>query len=125
MAASAGTMIQLLTRRTTCPRASVSLGRLHRKQLSGLGPDAFLSATDAAISKPGSFWFWGPFGTLSFLVIQPSNFPVTVDPSFATPYTRSYTLGIQRQLSNDWVVSADYYHKDIQNLLGVRQTNLD
>jgi len=95
------------------------------QQLSGLSPNAFLSAADAAINKPGSFWFWGPFGTLSFLVIQPSNFPVTVDPSFATPYTRSYTLGVQRQLSNDWVVSADYYHKDIQNLLGVRQTNLD
>jgi Carboxypeptidase regulatory-like domain/TonB dependent receptor/TonB-dependent Receptor Plug Domain len=95
------------------------------QQLSGLSPDAFLSAADTAISKTGNFWFWGPFGTLSFLVLQPSNFPVTVDPSFATPYTRSYTLGVQRQLSNDWVVSADYYHKDIQNLLGVRQTNLD
>jgi hypothetical protein len=57
-------------------------------------------------------------------VIQPSAFPVTIDPSFATPYTRSYTLGVQRQLTNDWVVSVDYYHKDIQNILGVRQTNL-
>ena len=31
---------------------------------------------------------------------------------------------MQRQLSNDWVVSADYYHKDIVNILGVRETNL-
>lgn len=101
----------------------VNMGNV--QQLSGLSPDAFLSAADAAINKPGGFWFWGPFGTLSFLVIQPSNFPVTIDPSFATPYSRSYTLGVQRQLSDDWVVSADYYHKDIENLLGVRQTNLD
>jgi hypothetical protein len=94
------------------------------QQLSGLTPDQFLTAADAAISKPGGFWKWGPFGTLSFDVLTPGSFPVTIDPSFATPYTRSYTLGVQRQLSNDWVISADYYHKGIENLLGVRQTNL-
>jgi carboxypeptidase family protein/TonB-dependent receptor-like protein len=97
------------------------------QQLSGLTPDQFLLAADAAIGKPSQpnpFWFWGPFGALSFNVFQPSNFPVTIDPSFATPYTRSYTLGVQRQLSNDWVVSLDYYHKDIINILGLRETNL-
>ena len=94
------------------------------QQLSGLSPDDYLTAADAAIGAPPGFWLWGPFGTLSFEVLQPSNFPVTIDPSFATPYTKSYTLGVQRQLSNDWMVSADYYHKDIENLLGVRQTSL-
>jgi len=101
----------------------VNMGNI--QQLSGLSPDAYLTAADAAIGAPSNFWKWGPFGTLSFEVIQPSNFPVTIDPSFATPYSTSYTLGVQRQLGNDWVVSADYYHKDIYNLLGVRQTNLD
>lgn len=94
------------------------------QQLSGLSPDQFLAAADAAISKNSGFWFWGPFGTLSFNVLTPGSFPVTVDPSFATPYTRSYTLGVQRQLDNDFSVSLDYYHKDIINILGVRQTNL-
>jgi hypothetical protein len=94
------------------------------QQLSGMTPDAFLTAADTATNMPSNFWFWGSFGALSFLVNQPSNFPVTIDPSFATPYSRGYTLGIQRQLSNDWVLSADYYHKDIQNILGARQTNL-
>lgn len=100
----------------------VNIGNV--QQLSGLTPDQFLTAADAAIAKPGGFWEWGPFGTLSFNVLTPGSFPVTIDPSFATPYTRSYTLGVQRQLSNDWVVSVDYYHKAIENLLGVRQTNL-
>jgi outer membrane receptor for ferrienterochelin and colicin len=100
----------------------VNMGNV--QQLSGLTPDAFLTAADAAIGAPNDFWFWGPFGTLSFNVSQPGNFPVTIDPSFATPYTRSYTLGVQRQLSNDWVVSLDYYHKGIENILGVRETNL-
>jgi carboxypeptidase family protein/TonB-dependent receptor-like protein len=100
----------------------VNIGNV--QQLSGLSPTAYLTAADAAIGAPTNFWKWGPFGALSFEVIQPSNFPVTIDPSFATPYSSSYTLGVQRQFGNDWVVSADYYHKDINNILGVRQTNL-
>ena len=100
----------------------VNIGNV--QQLSGLAPDQFLTAADAAIGKPAGFWKWGPFGTLSFDVLTPGSFPVTIDPSFATPYTRSYTLGVQRQLSEDWVVSVDYYHKAIENILGVRQTNV-
>jgi hypothetical protein len=94
------------------------------QQLSGLTPAAFLTAADAAIARPNGFWEWGPFGALSFNVFPASGFPVTIDPSFATPYSRSQTLGVQRQLGNDWVVSLDYYHKDIVNILGVRETNL-
>jgi hypothetical protein len=104
--------------------ANVAVNESNVQQLSGLSPGAFLTAADAAIGAPNNFWFWGPFGTLSFNVFQPSNFPVTVDPSFATPYSRSYTLGVQRQLTNDWVISVDYYHKDIINILGLRETNL-
>ena len=94
------------------------------QQLSGLSPNDYLTAADAAIGAPAGFWLWGPFGALSFNVFQPSNFPVTIDPSFATPYTRSYSLGVQRQLANDWQVSVDFYHKDIENILGSRETNL-
>ncbi|HXY25488.1 MAG TPA: TonB-dependent receptor [Candidatus Acidoferrum sp.] len=94
------------------------------QQLSGLSPSAFLTAADAATGMPSNFWLWGPFGALSFLVLQPSAYQVTIDPSFSTPFTRSYTLGIQRQITDDMVVSLDYYHKDIINILGMRQTNL-
>jgi len=100
----------------------VNIGNV--QQLSGLSPIDYLTAADAAIGAPSNFWEWGPFGALSFNVFSPSNFPVTIDPSFATPYTRSYTFGVQRELGNDWVMSADYYHKDIVNILGVRETNL-
>lgn len=94
------------------------------QQFSGLSPSAFLAAADTATAMPSNFWFWGPFGALSFNVLQPGSYPVTIDPSFATPFTYSYTFGVQRQLGNDWVISADYYHKDIENLLGVRETNI-
>lgn len=94
------------------------------QQVSGLSPASYLTAADAATGMPPGFWLWGPFGALSFQVFQPSDFPVTIDPSFATPYTRSYTLGVERQLGNDWKISIDYYHKDIEDILGVRETNL-
>ncbi|MGC1618564.1 MAG: TonB-dependent receptor [Candidatus Acidiferrum sp.] len=94
------------------------------QQGSGLTPSAYLAAADAATGMPSNFWFWGPFGALSFNVNQPGDYPVTIDPSFATPYTRSETLGVQHQFGNDWVVSLDYYHKDIDNILGVRETNI-
>lgn len=109
---------------TTPIPANAVLNQGNVQQLSGLSPSAFLAAADTATGMPANFWFWGPFGALSFNVFQPSNFPVTIDPSFATPYTRSYTLGVQRQLGNDFLVSLDYYHKDIINILGVRETNL-
>ncbi|HTB94812.1 MAG TPA: TonB-dependent receptor [Candidatus Sulfotelmatobacter sp.] len=104
--------------------ANVPVNQGNVQQLSGLSPSAFLTAADAATGMPSNFWFWGPFGALSFNVFQPGSFPVTIDPSFATPYTRSYTLGVQRQVGSDWVISVDYYHKDIINILGVRETNL-
>lgn len=94
------------------------------QQVSGLSPDAYLTAADASIGAPPGFFTWGPFGALSYFVIQPSAFPVKIDPSFATPYSSSYSLGVQRQITNDFVVAVDYYHKDIRNILGVRQTNL-
>ena len=108
---------------TSIPANSV-LNESNVQQLSGLSPSAFLTAADTATGMPPNFWFWGPFGALSFNIFPASGFPVTIDPSFATPYSRSYTLGIQRQVSNDWVFSVDYYHKDIENILGVRETNL-
>ena len=104
--------------------ANVAVNQGNVQQLSGLSPSAFLTAADAATGMPSNFWFWGPFGALSFNVFQPGSFPVTIDPGFATPYTRSYTLGVQRQVGSDWVISLDYYHKDIINILGVRETNL-
>jgi len=31
---------------------------------------------------------------------------------------------VQRQVGSDLVISLDFYHKDIINILGVRETNL-
>jgi outer membrane receptor protein involved in Fe transport len=94
------------------------------QQLTGLTPDAFLAAADAAVGMKPDFFSFASFGALSFFVIPPAAFPVTIDPSFATPYTKSMNFGVQRQVTNDLMVSGDFYHKDIKNILGTRQTNL-
>jgi TonB dependent receptor/Carboxypeptidase regulatory-like domain/TonB-dependent Receptor Plug Domain len=94
------------------------------QQLSGLDPTTFINAASTAIAQQPGFLFWGPYGALSFLVNPAGSYPVTVDPRFKTPYTNSFSIGIQRQLANDWEVSVDYYHKSIDDILGIRQTNL-
>lgn len=94
------------------------------QQLTGLTPQDFADQASLAIGAPPGYFFWGNFGALSNNIFQSGIFPVTVDPSFDTPYTRGFTIGVQRELTPDLVVSLDYYHKAIRNILGVRQTNL-
>jgi hypothetical protein len=94
------------------------------QQLSGLDPATYLNDAATAIGEQPGFLFWGPYGALSYLINPAGSFPVTVDPSFSTPFTRASTLGIQRQISHDSVISLDLYHKGIENILGTRQTNL-
>jgi hypothetical protein len=94
------------------------------QQLSGLTPQQFADQASLAIGQQPGYFFWGPFGALSNNIFQSGIFPVTVDPGFATPYTRGFTIGVQREIRSDLVVSLDYYHRNIRNMLGVRQTNL-
>lgn len=105
------------------PNTVVNMGNV--QALSGLTPDQFLAAVNAAVPLPAGFsWFWGPFGVLSHTGVPGQSFPTSLDPRFDTPYTRSYTVGIQQQFFTDLVLEVDYVHKAIENILGVRQTNL-
>jgi hypothetical protein len=94
------------------------------QQLSGLDPATYLTQASLSIGHQPGYLFWGPHGAISFLVNPAGQYPVTIDPSFSTPYSSSFNLGIQRQLTTDWAVSLDYYHKNINHILGIRQTNL-
>jgi hypothetical protein len=103
--------------------AVVTLDNL--QMLTGLSPQQFADQSSMAIGQAPGFFFWGPFGTLTWAVFGPAGaFPVTIDPKFATPYTRSFTIGLQQQFANEWTVGLDYVRKDIRNILGVRLTNL-
>jgi hypothetical protein len=94
------------------------------QQLSGLSPQQFLDQASTAVGKAPGFFFWGPFGALTHAAIPPQLFPTSIDGSFATPYTTSVGIGVQREIGKDLVVQLDYFHREINNLLGVRQSNL-
>jgi hypothetical protein len=96
------------------------------QQLSGLTAQGFANAASTAIGREAGFFTWDPFGHLSTAAVASpgDRIPVTVDPSFRTPYTSSMQAGIQRELGRDVVVEANYYHRDMYNIVGVRNSNL-
>lgn len=94
------------------------------QQLSGLSPQQYADQASIAVGKTPGFFFWGPFGALTHAAIPPQLFPTSIDGSFDTPYTTSVGIGVQREIGKDLVVQIDYYHREINNLLGVRQSNL-
>ena len=92
--------------------------------LTGLTPAQYLTQAAAAINQPNGYFEWGQFGVLNNPIIPPQAQPTSVDGSFKTPHTLSFSIGVQRELTRDLVFEADYYHRDIRNLLGVRLSNL-
>lgn len=94
--------------------------------LTGLNPQQFADAASAAVGRQPGFFFWGSLGhlTMNFPVPRIFLLPITLDPRLSTPHTRSFHLGLQRELSANLVVQADYYHRDIRHMLGVRTSNL-
>jgi len=93
------------------------------QSLSGLTPDQYLIQAAAAVGKAPGFFFWGPFGALSHAAIPAQLFPTDIDRSFKTPFTRSFSIGVQQEIKNV-VIEADYYHRSMNNLLGLRETNI-
>ena len=96
------------------------------QQMTGYTPDQFLNAAAAAVGQAPGYWQWDPFGNMGNTSAYAAyDVPVTVDPSFTTPYTDTFHVGVQQQLSNTFGLTVDYYHSTIANMLGVRDTNLE
>ncbi|MFL6210044.1 MAG: TonB-dependent receptor domain-containing protein [Pyrinomonadaceae bacterium] len=93
--------------------------------LSGLTPDQYTAQASAAVGRPAGFFFFGPFGALTHAAVPAQAAPTSIDPSFKTPHTFSFSIGVQRQITKDMVVSADYYHRAIHDILGLRESNID
>jgi outer membrane receptor protein involved in Fe transport len=104
--------------------AIVSLDNVQTQ--TGLNPQQFADAASAAVNRQPGFFSWGGFGNLTMNFVAPRIFsiPITVEPGFHTPYTRAFHVGAQREITGSIAIQADYYHRDIRNMLGVRITNL-
>ncbi len=94
------------------------------QSLSGLAPQQFADQASVAVGKAPGFFFWGPFGTLTHAAIPAQILPTSIDSTFSTPFTNSFSLGVQREITRDLVVAADYYHRKMHNLLGTRESNI-
>ncbi len=95
------------------------------EQLSGLTPQQFADAASVAVGQQPGYFYFGPFGALSWNAFGNGGaYPVVIDPRFKTPYTSSYSLTLEHQFTDSLMVGADYFHKDIRNISGVRQTNI-
>jgi outer membrane receptor protein involved in Fe transport len=94
------------------------------QSLTGLTPQQFLDQASAAIGQPAGTFFWGPFGVLSHPAVPAQILPTSIDSSFKTPFTRSVAIGVQREFGKDIVVEVDYYHRNMNNMLGVRESNI-
>jgi hypothetical protein len=94
--------------------------------LTGLTPQQFADEASAAVGQPAGFFYWGLAGNLSVGFLGAPSFrpPIAVDPKFRTPYSEAFHAGLQREIANGLAAYADYYYKDIRNILGVRVTNL-
>lgn len=92
--------------------------------LTGLTPQQFVDQASAAIQRPAGFFFWGPFSTLSHIGSTTTAFPVALDSSFRTPYTLGFNVAIEREVFRNLSIKAEYFHRDIRNIAGVRLTNI-
>jgi hypothetical protein len=93
------------------------------QSLSGLTPDQYLVQAALAVGKAPGFFFWGPFGALSHAAIPAQLFPTDIDRGFKTPFTSSISIGVQQEIKNV-LIEADYYHRNMNNMLGVRNANI-
>src|SRR6267143_6785898 len=94
------------------------------QSLTGLTHAQYLTQAAAAIGQPAGYFEWGQFGVLNNPIIPPQVSPTTADSTFRTPHTRSFSVGVQREITKDIVFEADYFHREMRDLLGVRTSNL-
>jgi len=92
--------------------------------LTGLTPAQYLTQAAAAIGQPAGYFEWGQFGVLDNPIIPPQVAPTTADSTFRTPHTLGFSVGVQREITKDIVLEANYFHREMRDLLGTRNSNL-
>jgi hypothetical protein len=94
------------------------------QQLTGLSPQQYADQASTAIGQAPGYFVFGPTGLLTNVIIPPQLRPTDVAETFDTPHTVGYTIGVQRELAGEIAITVDYYHRDIRNLLGLRNSNI-
>jgi hypothetical protein len=94
------------------------------QQLTGLTPQQYADQASAAIGQAPGYFVFGPTGHLANTIVPAQLRPTAIADSFDTPHTLGYNIGLQRELTTDSAIEVDYFHRDIRNLLGLRNANI-
>lgn len=94
------------------------------QQLTGLTAQQYADQASAAIQQPQGYFVFGPTGYLTNVIIPAQLRPTAIADSFDTPHTLGYNAGVQRELTKDMSIELDYFHRDVRNLLGLRNANI-
>lgn len=92
--------------------------------LTGLTPQQYADQASAAIGQSRGYFVFGPTGHLTNIIVPAQLRPTAIADSFDTPHTLGYNIGVQRELTTDTAIEVDYFHRDIRNLLGLRNANI-
>jgi hypothetical protein len=92
--------------------------------LTGLTAQQYADQASAAIGQQQGYFVFGPTGYLTNTIVPAQLRPTAIADSFDTPHTLGYNIGMQRELTTDMAIEADYFHRDIRNLLGQRNSNI-
>ncbi len=94
------------------------------QNLTGLTPQQYADQASAAIGQPQGYFTFGPTGYLTNIIVPAQLRPTALADAFDTPHTLGYNVGMQRELTTDMSIEVDYFHRDIRNLLGIRNSNI-
>jgi len=94
------------------------------QQLTGLTAQQYADQASVAIGQAPGYFVFGPTGYLTNVIVPPQLRPTDVAETFDTPNTLGYTIGVQRELTDEMAIAVDYYHRDMRNLLGLRNSNI-
>jgi Carboxypeptidase regulatory-like domain/TonB dependent receptor/TonB-dependent Receptor Plug Domain len=94
------------------------------QSLTGLTPQQYADQASASIGQPAGYFVFGSTGFLTNVIIPPQLRPTAIEGSFQTPHTLGFNIGMQRELGKDMVIEADYFHREIRDLLGIRVANI-
>jgi hypothetical protein len=96
--------------------------------LTGLSPAAFLTALRTFLASTGLSFLPVDFSPHTGYLRQDLSAPfedrIRAAKPFATPYNRTFSVGVERGMWNGWTAGATYVHRSIENILGLRLTNL-
>ena len=97
-------------------------------ELTGLSPEAFIDTLNGALLDTGIPFIAVDFSPFTGFLRQDFGAPfqdeIRVDDPFKTPFNRTWSIGVEREVWRSWTAGAMYVHRAIENIMGLRVTNL-